>query len=56
MSDTSKAFGLVAVVSGPEENSAPHPHPEEKSVEKLSDKPLENLVAVPRIERVTRGL
>lgn len=36
--------------------SAPQAHPVNQMEEELSPKPLENLVAVTRIERVTRGL
>ena len=39
-----------------EEKSAPHPHLEDKADEQPSDKLRELLVAVPRIERGTRGL
>jgi integrase len=37
---------------GREEKSAAHPHPVESGAEQPSDKPLENLVAVTRIERL----
>lgn len=36
--------------------SAPQAHPVNQMEEELSPNPLENLVAVTRIERVTRGL
>jgi hypothetical protein len=41
---------------GQEGKCAPHPHPVESGNDQPSDKPLENMVAVPRIERGTRGL
>jgi integrase len=41
---------------GQEAKYAPHPHSVESGNEQPSDKPLENMVAVPRIERGTRGL
>ena len=41
---------------GQEAKYAPHPHPMESSDEQPTDKLRELLVAVPRIERGTRGL
>jgi len=54
----SQSRGWVAKLDdeGKEGKSAPQAHPEEVATEQPSDKPLENLVAVPRIERGTRGL
>ena len=53
-----KSVGWVAKLDdeGEEGKSAPYPHPVEAGEEQPSEKPLENLVAVSRIERETRGL
>jgi hypothetical protein len=54
----SQSLGWVEKLDdeGQEAEHAPHPHPVESGNEQPSDKPLENMVAVPRIERGTRGL